>query len=154
RCAPGPGLGVRPPGRLAGARPSTVNDDERLSVIPEELRYTDKHEWVAPAGQGGAAGETVRVGITDYAQDALGDIVFVQLPEADTAVRAGEPLGEVESTKSVSDIYAPVSGTVVARNDALTDTPELINTDPYGEGWLVEIEPADPAATESLLDAA
>jgi glycine cleavage system H protein len=117
-------------------------------VIPEDLRYTDKHEWVST----GAA--TVRVGITDYAQDALGDIVFIQLPEPGSTVQAGEPLGEVESTKSVSDIYAPVSGTVVARNDQLNDRPELINTDPYGEGWMVEIEPADGAAAGSLLDAA
>jgi glycine cleavage system H protein len=117
-------------------------------VIPEDLRYTDKHEWVS------STGTTVRVGITDYAQDALGDIVFVQLPEPGSTVEAGEPLGEVESTKSVSDIYAPVSGTVVARNDSLTDTPELINTDPYGAGWMIEIEPADPTAAASLLDAA
>lgn len=134
-------------------------------MIPENLRYTDKHEWVAPAGeagqsgtageagQSGTAGATVRVGITDYAQDALGDIVYVQLPEPGTAVRAGEPLGEVESTKSVSDIYAPVTGTVVARNEALADTPELINNDPYGEGWLVEIQPDDPAEADTLLDA-
>ncbi|HLT10664.1 MAG TPA: glycine cleavage system protein GcvH [Micromonosporaceae bacterium] len=124
-------------------------------MIPENLRYTDKHEWVAPAGEAGQsdAGTTVRVGITDYAQDALGDIVYVQLPEPGTAVRAGEPLGEVESTKSVSDIYAPVSGTVVARNEALADTPELINNDPYGEGWLVEIRPDDPAEADTLLDA-
>ena len=117
-------------------------------MVPEDLRYTDKHEWVSTGGP------TVRVGITDYAQDALGDIVFVQLPEPGSAVKAGEPLGEVESTKSVSDIYAPVSGTVVARNDQLTERPELINTDPYGEGWMVEIEPSDASATGSLLDAA
>ena len=117
-------------------------------MIPEDLRYTDKHEWVSTGGA------TVRVGITDFAQDALGDIVFVQLPEPGAAVRAGEPLGEVESTKSVSDIYAPVSGTVVARNEQLTDQPELINTDPYGAGWMIEIEVADPSAAGSLLDAA
>ena len=110
-------------------------------MIPEDLRYTDKHEWVSHR-----CAATVRVGITDFAQDALGDIVFVQLPEPGPTVEAGEPLGEVESTKSVSEIYAPVSGTVVARNDQLTDRPELINTDPYGAGWLVEIEPADGAA--------
>ena len=97
-------------------------------MIPEDLRYTDKHEWVTTDGA------TVRVGITDFAQDALGDIVFVQLPEPGSTVEAGQPLGEVESTKSVSDIYAPVSGTVVARNEQLTDQPELINTDPYGSG--------------------
>jgi len=117
-------------------------------VIPEDLRYTDKHEWVTTDGA------TVRVGITDFAQDALGDIVFVQLPEPGSTVEAGQPLGEVESTKSVSDIYAPVSGTVVARNEQLTDQPELINTDPYGSGWMIEIEVADPSATGSLLDAA
>jgi glycine cleavage system H protein len=117
-------------------------------VIPDDLRYTDKHEWVTTGGA------TVRVGITDFAQDALGDIVFVQLPEPGSTVEAGQPLGEVESTKSVSDIYAPVSGTVVARNEQLTDQPELINTDPYGSGWMIEIEVSDPAATESLLDAA
>jgi glycine cleavage system H protein len=117
-------------------------------VIPEDLRYTDKHEWVTTGGA------TVRVGITDFAQDALGDIVFVQLPEPGSTVEAGAPVGEVESTKSVSDIYAPVSGTVVARNEQLTDRPELINTDPYGSGWMIEIEVADPSATGSLLDAA
>jgi glycine cleavage system H protein len=118
-------------------------------VIPDDLRYTAEHEWVAAT-----AGGPVRVGITHYAQDALGDIVYVQLPDPGTAVTAGEPIGEVESTKSVSEIYGPVTGTVVARNDKLADTPEVINTDPYGEGWLVEIEPGDPAALDGLLDAA
>jgi glycine cleavage system H protein len=117
-------------------------------VIPEELRYTSEHEWVR-----GGSGPSLRVGITDYAQDALGDIVYVQLPEPGTAVQAGQSLGEVESTKSVSEIYAPVSGTVTARNDKLGDEPELINSDPYGEGWLVEIQPADAEALEDLLDA-
>jgi glycine cleavage system H protein len=116
-------------------------------VIPEDLRYTSEHEWVAPGAP------AAKVGITHYAQDALGDIVFVQLPDPGTEVEAGQPLGEVESTKSVSEIYAPVSGTVVARNDLLADEPELINTDPYGAGWLVEIEPADPATIDDLLDA-
>jgi glycine cleavage system H protein len=118
-------------------------------VIPEELRYTADHEWVADT-----SGGPVRVGITHFAQDALGDIVYVQLPDEGTAVTAGEPLGEVESTKSVSEIYAPVSGTVVARNADLTDTPELINSDPYGAGWLVEIEPADREDVGKLLTAA
>ena len=118
-------------------------------MIPEDLRYTAEHEWVA--GDGSAA---VRVGITHFAQDALGDIVFVQLPDQDAVVQAGESFGEVESTKSVSEIYAPVSGRVVARNDKLADEPELINSDPYGAGWLVEIEPDDPAALDGLLDAA
>jgi glycine cleavage system H protein len=115
--------------------------------VPTELRYTSEHEWVRP-GDG-----TLRIGITDYAQDALGDIVYVTLPEPGTKVQAGRPLGEVESTKSVSEIYAPVSGTVTARNEALTDNPELINTDPYGEGWLVEIEPSGDVDLEDLLDA-
>ncbi|MEH1124234.1 glycine cleavage system protein GcvH [Micromonospora sp. CPCC 206061] len=118
-------------------------------MIPDDLRYTAEHEWVAAT-----AGGPVRVGITHYAQDALGDIVYVQLPDPGTAVTAGEPIGEVESTKSVSEIYGPVTGTVVARNDKLADTPEVINTDPYGEGWLVEIDPSDPAALDGLLDAA
>jgi glycine cleavage system H protein len=117
-------------------------------VIPDDLRYTADHEWVRTADAG-----SIRVGITDYAQNSLGDIVFVQMPEPGTAVDAGEPLGEVESTKSVSDVLAPVAGTVVARNDGLDSTPELVNNDPYGEGWLVEIEPADPAALDGLLDA-
>jgi glycine cleavage system H protein len=117
-------------------------------VIPEDLRYTPEHEWVAPGGP------AVKVGITHFAQDALGDIVYVQLPEPGTAVQAGEAFGEVESTKSVSEIYAPLSGTVVARNDRLADEPELINTDPYGAGWLVEIEPTEPDRVEQLLDAA
>lgn len=116
-------------------------------MIPEDLRYTAEHEWVAPAGSGGGP---VRIGITHFAQEALGDIVYVQLPEPGTAVRAGESLGEVESTKSVSEIYAPVSGTVVARNESLADTPELANTDPYGEGWLVEIA-GDAGELDGLL---
>lgn len=115
--------------------------------IPEELHYTPQHEWAK------SKGNAVRVGITYYAQDQLGDIVYVQLPDEGTAVTAGEPLGEVESTKSVSDIIAPVSGTVVNRNSKLGDEPELINADPYGAGWLVEIEPSDPAALDDLLDA-
>jgi glycine cleavage system H protein len=115
--------------------------------VPAELRYTSEHEWVRP-GDG-----ALRIGITDYAQDALGDIVYVTLPEPGTKVQAGRPLGEVESTKSVSEIYAPVSGTVTARNEALTDNPELINTDPYGEGWLVEIEPSGDVDLDDLLDA-
>jgi glycine cleavage system H protein len=121
-----------------------------LDVIPQDLRYTAEHEWVAPR----EGTPTVRIGITDFAQDALGDIVFVQLPDAGTAVEAGQPLGEVESTKSVSEIYAPLTGTVVARNDQLADEPELINSDPYGAGWLVEIEPDDVGDVDDLLDAA
>ncbi|WP_428965410.1 glycine cleavage system protein GcvH [Micromonospora fluostatini] len=117
-------------------------------MIPEDLRYTAEHEWVV-----GDGGGTVRVGVTQFAQDALGDIVFVQLPEVGAVVAAGESLGEIESTKSVSEIYAPVGGTVAARNEALADTPEVINTDPYGDGWLVEITPDDPAAVDGLLTA-
>ncbi|MEV4755186.1 glycine cleavage system protein GcvH [Micromonospora sp. NPDC049559] len=117
-------------------------------MIPEDLRYTAEHEWVAGDGSG-----PVRVGITHFAQDALGDIVYVQLPEEGAVVSAGESFGEVESTKSVSEIYAPVSGTVVARNAELGDTPEIINTDPYGSGWLVEIAPADPDSVAGLLTA-
>lgn len=116
-------------------------------MIPDGLRYTAEHEWVAP-GAG-----ALRVGITDFAQDALGDIVYVQLPEAGAAVQAGQSLGEVESTKSVSEIYAPVSGKVATRNERLGEEPELINTDPYGDGWLVEIEPESATAIDELLDA-
>ena len=118
-------------------------------MTPEDLKYTAEHEWVR-AGGGDAP---VRVGITDYAQEALGDIVYVTLPDVGTAVTAGQACGEVESTKSVSDIYAPVSGTVVGRNDSLDSSPELINTDPYGEGWILEIRPDDAASVDGLLDA-
>jgi glycine cleavage system H protein len=118
-------------------------------VVPEQLRYTAEHEWAA-AGEGGR----VRVGITDYAQDALGDIVFLQLPQTGARFAAGEVLGEVESTKSVSEIYAPVAGTVAAVNDAVVDSPELVNTDPYGAGWLLELTPDEPDALTGLLDAA
>jgi glycine cleavage system H protein len=107
---------------------------------PDDLRYTREHEWLR-----GDAGGSIRVGITAYAQEALGDIVFVTLPEVGAQVVAGEPLGEVESTKSVSDIYAPVSGTVGARNEQLDARPELVNSDPYGEGWMIEIKPASKA---------
>jgi len=116
-------------------------------VFPAELKYTTEHEWVRP-GDG-----VVRIGITGYAQEALGDIVFVTLPALGAAVQAGEPVGEVESTKSVSDLYAPVTGRVVARNDALEGQPELVNSDPYGAGWMLEIDPAEPAALDGLLDA-
>ena len=118
-------------------------------MIPEDLRYTEEHEWVSSDGSG-----PVRVGITHYAQDALGDIVYVQLPEEGTEVQAGDSLGEIESTKSVSEIYAPIAGTVVAKNGSLADEPELINAEPYAAGWLVEIAPADPASVDGLLDAA
>ena len=120
-------------------------------MYPEDLKYTSEHEWVRSPGD---ADGSVRVGITHFAQDSLGDIVFVSLPEVGTEVQAGSPVGELESTKSVSDIYAPVTGTVVARNDALDATPEVVNNDPYGEGWLFEVVPADGAAVDGLLDAA
>ncbi len=113
---------------------------------PEDLRYSREHEWARPENG------RIRIGITDFAQDALGDVVYVDLPEAGTQVRAGQAFGEVESTKSVSDVFAPVSGTVVERNGALEDKPELVNEQPYGDGWLVAIDPSDPAELEKLLD--
>jgi glycine cleavage system H protein len=119
-------------------------------MYPEDLKYTSEHEWVRSPG---AAEGSVRVGVTDYAQGQLGDIVFVTLPEVGTTVQAGEPCGELESTKSVSDVYAPVTGTIVARNDAVDSSPELINSDPYGGGWMFELRPADLADLEGLLDA-
>lgn len=118
-------------------------------MIPEGLRYTSEHEWVEATGAG-----TIRFGITDHAQDALGDIVFVTLPEQGQELVAGEPCGEVESTKSVSDVFAPVSGTVVARNDAVETSPETVNADPYGSGWLAEVRPADAQYAAGLLSAA
>lgn len=121
---------------------------------PEDLKYTAEHEWLRVGGESGA--ETVRLGITEYAQEALGDIVFVTLPAVGTAVDAGQALGEVESTKSVSDVYAPLAGTVTAVNAALEATPELVNSDPYGEGWLVELSVSggpDALAAGTLLDA-
>jgi glycine cleavage system H protein len=116
-------------------------------VIPDNLKYTAEHEWVK------LDGDRARVGITHYAQDALGDVVFVQLPEVGSSVTAGQACGEVESTKSVSEIYAPLSGEVLARNDALDSRPDLVNQDPYGEGWLIEISAADASASADLLDA-
>ena len=116
--------------------------------VPPQLRYTSDHEWVA------ITGSKVRVGITDYAQDALGDIVYVQVPTAGTTVSAGDAFGEVESTKSVSDIYAPVSGSIVAVNETLAKTPDSVNSDPYGTGWLCEIECSDLSQLDALLDAA
>jgi glycine cleavage system H protein len=114
---------------------------------PEDLRYTRQHEWVR------VDGALVTVGITDFAQDALGDVVYVDVPEVGAQVKAGEPFGEVESTKSVSDVYAPVSGGVVERNGALSDHPELVNEQPYGDGWMIVVEVADPSEVEGLLDA-
>ena len=116
--------------------------------IPENLLYSSDHEWVARSGN------VVRIGITDYAQDALGDVVFVQVPTVGTTVGQGDSFSEVESTKSVSDIYAPVSGTVSAVNEALGGSPELVNSDPYGDGWICEITISDESQLASLLDAA
>jgi len=119
-------------------------------VYPDDLKYTSEHEWVREPGEHAGS---VRIGITEYAQDALGDIVYVSLPEVGAAVEAGTTCGELESTKSVSDVYAPITGEVVARNDALDATPELVNTDPYGAGWLFEVVPSGSAAPEGLMDA-
>ncbi len=120
-----------------------------MSDVPSDLKYTAEHEWVR-AGEGAS----VRVGITDYAQEALGDVVYVTLPDVGANVTAGAACGEIESTKSVSDLYAPISGTITARNDALDEQPELINSAPYGDGWIIEIEPSDSTEVDGLLDAA
>ncbi|MCB0933941.1 MAG: glycine cleavage system protein GcvH [Mycobacterium sp.] len=122
-----------------------------MSDIPADLRYTAEHEWVRSTGT-----DTVRVGITDFAQSSLGDVVYVQLPEVGTKLNAGEAFGEVESTKSVSDLYAPVSATVVAVNDELVGNPQLVNSDPYGQGWLLELQAGGDtleAGIAALLDA-
>lgn len=116
---------------------------------PADLRYTAEHEWVSTVGDG-----VVRVGITSFAQEALGDVVYVSAPAVGSAVTAGDACGEVESTKSVSDLYSPLSGEVVAINDQLDGTPELVNTDPYGEGWVFELRVADEGAVDELMDAA
>ncbi len=116
--------------------------------FPGDLRYTKEHEWVR------VEGTRARVGITDFAQDALGDVVYVDVPEMGASVQAGSTFAEVESTKSVSDVYAPVSGTVVERNESLGDAPERVNEDPYGEGWIVVVEMGDPSQVDSLMDAA
>lgn len=122
--------------------------DKADMAYPDDLRYTAEHEWVR-SGEG----TTVRVGITDYAQEALGDIVYVSLPDVGQALEAGAAMGELESTKSVSDLFAPVAGTVTARNEALDSNPELCNSDPYGDGWIVELEPADSGALDGLMSA-
>jgi glycine cleavage system H protein len=116
---------------------------------PDDLKYTEQHEWVRLEGEDGRA----RVGITDFAQDALGDVVYIDVPEVGTEMTAGEPFGEVESTKSVSDVYAPVSGVVVERNGELADRPGLVNEAPYGDGWMIVIDPSDPSELDDLLDA-
>jgi glycine cleavage system H protein len=122
-----------------------------VTVYPDDLKYTSEHEWVRVPGE---ADGSVRIGITHFAQDALGDIVYVSLPEVGDTVSAGGTVGELESTKSVSDVYAPVSGEVVARNEALDATPELVNSDPYGGGWLFEVVPANAGEVDGLMDAA
>ncbi len=116
--------------------------------MPDDLRYSSDHEWVRAEGSG------LRVGITDYAQDALGDVVYVEVPEVGAKVEAGAKVSEVESTKSVSDIFAPVAGTIAEVNPELSDAPERLNEDPYGAGWICVITPDDPAAADALLDAA
>lgn len=118
-----------------------------MSEYPDDLRYTTDHEWVRETADG------VRVGITSYAQDALGDVVFVSLPKVGDEVTKGDSIGEVESTKSVSDLYSPLTGTVTAVNEALDATPELVNSDPYGDGWMYEMSVADSAAIGELMDA-
>ena len=115
--------------------------------VPEDRRYTDQHEWALMEGSG------VRLGITDYAQEALGEVVYVSLPAAGRSFRAGETVAEIDSTKSVAEVYAPLDGTVLEVNDALAEHPELVNSDPYGEGWFVLLAADDPAALEGLLDA-
>jgi len=117
--------------------------------FPEDLRYTKEHEWARDEGDG-----RVRVGITDFAQDALGDVVHVDVPAEGSSLTADQPFSEVESTKSVSDVYAPVTGSVIEANPLLEERPELVNEQPYGEGWLVVLEMTDPAALDDLLDAA
>ncbi len=116
--------------------------------VPAELRYSREHEWVR------VDGNVARIGITDFAQESLGDVVFVQLPEAGLDIVAGASAAEIESTKSVSDVYVPVSGVVQAANDALVGAPELVNQDPYGEGWILEVALSDPTEVDALLDAA
>ncbi len=125
-----------------------ASDNVQTMKIPDDLRYSSDHEWVR------LEDGRVRVGITDYAQDALGDVVFVQVPEVGAEVTAGQSISEVESTKSVSDIYAPVTGTVVEVNTGLGDTPQRLNDDPYGDGWIFVVELSDPSQVEALLGAA
>lgn len=115
--------------------------------VPDDLRYSSDHEWIR------VEDGRIRIGITDYAQDSLGDVVYVQMPEVGAELAAGDVMGEVESTKSVSEIYAPTSGVVVEINGDLEISPELVNSDPYGSGWMVVVQPSDPGAVETLLDA-
>jgi glycine cleavage system H protein len=118
-----------------------------MAEVPDDLKYTAEHEWAR------ISGSTVRIGITDFAQESLGDVVYVSLPEVGTMITKGEPFGEVESTKSVSELFGPVDGTVTARNDTLDGQPEVINSDPYGAGWIIEVEVAETSQFDALLDA-
>ena len=118
-------------------------------MYPDDLKYTSEHEWVRTD----ESGSSVRIGITDYAQDALGDIVYVSLPEVGAEIQSGAAVGELESTKSVSDVYAPLTGTVTAVNETLDGTPETVNSDPYGEGWMILVEMSDPTELDDLLEA-
>ncbi|HVD90199.1 MAG TPA: glycine cleavage system protein GcvH [Jatrophihabitantaceae bacterium] len=118
-----------------------------MAEVPDDLKYTAEHEWAR------ISGSTVRIGITDFAQESLGDVVYVSLPEVGTLITKGEPFGEVESTKSVSELFGPVDGTVTARNDTLDGQPEVINSDPYGAGWIIEVEVAETSQFDALLDA-
>ena len=146
---PEPDLLTTAPGKLE-ARPQEAARGREPGVHhPEDLRYASTHEWARVESDG-----TVRVGISDFAQDQLGDVVYVDLPEVGRDIEREEAFGEVESTKSVSEVYAPVSGTISAVNEALGDAPEVINSDPYGEGWFVAITPAGEADLGHLLDAA
>lgn len=119
-----------------------------MSNVPSELKYVASHEWIRPEGDG-----VVTIGITDHAQDLLGDVVFVELPDLDADIAAGDDIGVVESVKAASDVYAPLSGKVIAINEDLEDAPEMVNSDPYGDGWFFKIQISDPAELESLLDA-
>ena len=118
-----------------------------MAEVPDDLKYTAEHEWAR------ISGSSVRIGITDFAQESLGDVVYVSLPDVGTMITKGEPFGEVESTKSVSELFGPVDGTVTARNDTLDGQPEVINSDPYGAGWILEVEVADTTQFDALLDA-
>ena len=119
-----------------------------MSEIPSDLRYTAEHEWIKDQGDG-----VVRIGITAYAAEALGDVVYISLPSVGDSVTSGQACGEVESTKSVSDLYAPADGEIVAVNESLDTTPEIVNTDPYGEGWMYDLRLSDPSAVAGMLDA-
>ncbi len=129
--------------------PGESDEEGGTQVAEAAIRYTQEHEWVLPTGD-----DTVRIGITDYAQQQLGDVVFVQLPDVGEQVSDGSSMGEVESTKSVSDLYSPLAGEIVGRNDALDDRPELVNSEPFGQGWMVELRMSDPGALDGLLDEA